>query len=143
MPGSGQGNVESSCASRSVAIVKVVQQREHPRAQLPREHNRVAATRSFFVRIEDGWLDTGDFANGDIVAIRTGPRPREGDIVLAHIGEVATLGRLVRNEAGRAHLLAAGASRRLRPVPIGPRTQEARVLGIVVGAIVGTQRTTR
>ena len=61
MPGSGQGNVESSCESRSVAIVKVVQQGEHPRAQLPREHNRVAATRSRHPDDKGLYVSTGGF----------------------------------------------------------------------------------
>ena len=45
MPGSGQGYVESWCESRSVAVVEVMQQREHPLAKLARSHDRVAATR--------------------------------------------------------------------------------------------------
>ena len=33
-------------------------------------------------------------------------------------------------------------SGKLRPIQIGPRTQEAKILGVVVGAIVGTRRIT-
>ena len=98
---------------------------------------------NFFVRIEEKWLDTGDFANGDIVAVRSKPRPRDGDLVLARIGELPGLGRFVRIDARTAHLREVRTSGKPRPIQIGPRTQEAKILGVVVGAIVGTQRTKR
>ena len=83
------------------------------------------------------------FANGDIVAVRSKPRPQDGDLVLARIGERPRLGRFVRIDARTAHLREVGTSGRLRPIQIGPKAQEAKILGVVVGAIVGTQRTKR
>ena len=44
MPGSGQGNIDSSCESRSIALVEVMQQGIHPLAKLPRSHDRIATT---------------------------------------------------------------------------------------------------
>ena len=98
---------------------------------------------NFFVRIDKKWVDTGDFANGDIVAVRSNPRPRDGDLVLARIGELPTLGRFVLIDARTAHLREVGTSGKLRPMQMGPRAQDAKILGVVVGAIVGTQRTKR
>ena len=98
---------------------------------------------NFFVRIKEKWLDTGDFANGDIVAVRNNPEPRDGDLVLARIGERPRLGRFVRIDTKTAHLRKVGTSGKLRPIQIGPRAQDAKILGVVVGAIVGTQRTKR
>ena len=98
---------------------------------------------SFFVRIEDGWLDTGDFATGDLVAVRTGGRTQDGDVVLARVGETPTLPRFARIDSRTAHLNALGTGSKLRPVPVGQRTQEAKIVGLVVGAIVGTGRATK
>ena len=62
-------------------------------------------------------------------------------MVLARIAELPAIGRLVGIDARTAHLHAVGTSGKLRPVQIELRTQEARILGVVVGGIVGTQQT--
>ena len=94
-----------------------------------------------FVRIDDGWLDTDGFAARDIVAVRTKPEPRDGDVVLARVGETPTLARFIRIDSRTAHLRAVGRDGKLKPVQVGRRTDEAKILGTLVGAIVGTGRT--
>ena len=117
-------------------------------SELPRLSNHETllsefeARPDFFVRIEDGWLDTGGFGTGDLLAVHTKRRPGDGAVVLARVGETATLGRFARIDSRTAHLCPLDPSAEQGPVPIGRRTNEAEILGIVVGAIVRTQSTT-
>ena len=58
------------------------------------------------------------FASDDIVAARRQPEAKGGDIVLARIEQDVTP----------------------KPIEIGPTTEDAEIIGIVAGAIVGTRR---
>ena len=83
------------------------------------------------------------FASGDIVAVRRQPEARDGDIVLARIGEEVTLKRFERFEridAKIVELQPVSTNPKHEPIRIGPTTEDAEIVGIVVGAIVGTRR---
>ena len=84
--------------------------------------------------------DKAGFASGDIVAVRKQPEANDGDIVLARIGEEVTLKRFQRIDAEHVELQPVSRNPEHEPIEIGPTTEDAEIVGIVVGAIVGTRR---
>ena len=94
----------------------------------------------YFVRVDDDSLDKAGFASGDIVAVRWQPEANDGDIVLARIGQEVTLKRFARIDADTVELQPVSTNPEHEPIPIGPTTHDTEIVGIVVGAIVGTRR---
>ena len=94
----------------------------------------------YFVRVEGDSLDKVGYASGDIVAVRKQPEARDGDIVLARIGPEVTLKRFERLDAKTVELQPVSTNPVHEPIRIGPTTKDAEIVGIVVGAIVGTRR---
>ena len=94
----------------------------------------------FFVRVEGDSLDQAGFASGDIVAVRKQPEASDGDIVLARIGAEVTLKRFERIDAEHVELQPVSTNPDHQAIEIGPGTDDAEIVGIVVGAIVGTRR---
>lgn len=115
---------------------------------LPRLHDCESLSREFearpdfLVRVEGDSLDKVGFAGGDIVAVRRQPEARDGDVVLVRIGPDVTLKRLRCVDAQRVELQPVSANPEHKPIEIGPATVDAEIVGIVVGAIVGTRRST-
>ena len=91
--------------------------------------------------MEGDSLDRIGFASGDIVAVRRQPEARDGDIVVARIGEEATLKRFQRIDERTVELQPVSTNPEHEPIRIGPTTVDVEIAGIVVGAIVGTRRT--
>ena len=87
-------------------------------------------------------MDKVGFASGDIVAVRRQPEARDGDIVVARIGEEVTLKRFQRIDADTVELQPVSTNPEHKPIKIGPTTADTEIVGIVVGAIVGTRRAT-
>ena len=94
----------------------------------------------YFVRVEGDDLDRAGFASGDIVAVRKQSEARDGDLVLARIGEEVTLNRCARIDAHTVELQPVSTNPEHSPIEIGPTTGDAEIVGIVVGAIVGSRR---
>ena len=113
---------------------------------LPRLHDFESFSREFearpdfFVRVEGDSLDKVGFASGDIVAVRKQPEARDGDIVLARIGSDVTLKRLQRIDSKTVELQPVSTNPKHEPIKIGPTTTDTEIVGVVVGAIVGTPR---
>lgn len=93
----------------------------------------------WFVRLQGDSLDKVGFRTGDIVAIRRQPEAREGDIVLARIGPEVTLKRFARIDAEKVELQPVSTNTEHKAIEIGSTTEDMEIVGIVVGAIVGTR----
>ena len=96
----------------------------------------------FLVRVNGDSLNRAGLASGDIVAVRRQPEAEDGDIVLARIGEEVTLKRFQRIDDERTELQPVSTNPVHMPIEIGPTSEDVEIVGIVVGAIVGTRRAT-
>lgn len=95
----------------------------------------------FFVRVEGDSLDKVGFSTGDIVAVRHQPEARNGDIVLARIGDEVTLKRYERTGPDTVELQPTSTNPEHKPIHVDARTEDVAIVGVVVGAIIGTRRT--
>ena len=99
------------------------------------------STPDFFVRVEGDSLDQVGLTTGDIVAVRHQPEARDGDIVLARVGDEVTLKRYKRIGPDTVELQPASTSPDHRPIRVDAHTGDIAIVGVVVGAIIGTRRT--
>ena len=113
------------------------------RTDLARLHDLDSVTRQFeatpdyFLRVTGDSLDKVGFHSGDIVAVRRQPEARNGDIVIARIGQEVTLKRYERVDAHRVELQPVSTNPEHRTLVVGPTDEDTEIVGIVVGAIVG------
>ena len=98
------------------------------------------ATPDFFVRVEGDSLDKVGFTTGDIVAVRHQPEARNGDIVLARIGEEVTLKRYEQIGPHTVEFQPESTNPEHKPIRVDARTDDVAIVGVVVGAIIGTRR---
>ena len=94
----------------------------------------------YFVRVRGDSLDRAGFRTGDTVAVRRQPEANDGDLVVARIGQEITLKRFRRIDAGRIELEPESTNPEHKTIRIDPTTEDFQIVGIVVGAIVGTRR---
>ena len=113
---------------------------------LPRVHDFESLTQQFeakpdfFVRVEGDSLDRIGFTTGDIVAVRHQPEARDGDVVLARIGEEVALKRLQRTGPHTVEFQPESTNPDHEPIRVDVRTDDVQIVGVVVGAIVGGRR---
>ena len=72
--------------------------------------------------------------------MRRQPKANDSDIVFARIGQAGMLKRFSRIDAERVELQPVSTNPEHEPIEIGPTTDDAEIVGIVVGAIVGIRR---
>lgn len=99
---------------------------------------RFEQTPDYFVVVRGDSMDRTGIKNGDIVAVRRNPDPREGDMVIARIGTDITLKRYHRGE-GVIELQPESTNTEHQTMRMDPET-DFEIVGVVVGAIIGTQR---
>ena len=113
---------------------------------LPRVHDfesrsqQFEATPDYFVRVHGDSLDRVGLTTGDIVAVRHQPEARDGDVVLARIGEEVALKRLQRTGPHTVELQPESTNPNHEPIRVDLRTDDVQIVGVVVGAIVGGRR---
>ena len=93
-----------------------------------------------FVRVEGDSLDKVGFRSGDILAVRRNPDPRDGDIVVARIGDEVVVKRFCRKGPETIELQPESNNPEHKAIQIDPSTVGFEVVGTVVGAVVGTRR---
>ena len=96
----------------------------------------------YFVRVEGDSLNAVGFASGDIVAVRKQPEANNGDIVLARIGQEATLKRYQRIDKDTVEFQPVSTNPEHQPIRVDANTDDVAIVGVVVGAIIGTRRAT-
>ena len=94
----------------------------------------------FCVRVEGDSLDRLGFTTGDIVAVRHQPEARDGDVVLARIGDEVTLKRFQRTGPHTIEFQPESTNPEHEPIRVDARSDDVAIVGIVVGAIIGTRR---
>ena len=94
----------------------------------------------WFVRVTGDSMDKVGFRTGDILAVRRQPEARNGDVVIARIGADITLKRYERTGKTTVELQPVSTNDGHDAIEIGPTTTDVEIVGVVVGAIVGTRR---
>ena len=94
----------------------------------------------WFVRCIGDSLDKVGFRSGDVLAVRKKPNPRDGDLVVARIGDEVVVKRFVRKDKHTIELQPESHNPEHKPIRIDEHTVDFEVVGTVVGAIVGTRR---
>ena len=76
--------------------------------------------------------------SGDTVAVRKECEPRDGELVVARIGPEITLKRFHQISDECIELKPESKNPRHETIRIDPTTEDFQIVGVVVGAIVGT-----
>lgn len=79
------------------------------------------------------------FHNGDMLAVRREAEPREGDLVIARIAGEITLKRYHRAGENVVELQPQSDNLEHETIRIGPESADTEIVGVVVGAIIGTR----
>ena len=95
-------------------------------------------TPDYFLRVRGDSLDKVGLRSGDLVAVQRTARVHEGDLVVARIGQDVTLKRFHRKSKDAVELQPESTNPEHRSIPIDAHTEDAEIVGVVVGAIVGT-----
>ena len=75
--------------------------------------------------------------------MRRQPEASDGDLVVARIGQQIMVRRLRRIDAGCVELQPESTNPKHRSIHIDAQTKDSAIVGVVVGAVVGAQRTRR
>ena len=101
---------------------------------------RFEARPDYFLRVKGDSMDLMGFRSGDIVAVKKGGDPRNGDVVVARIEEKITLKRYCRrNGHGSIELQPVSTNDEHSTIHVDGQS-DFEISGIVVGAIIGTRR---
>ena len=98
-----------------------------------------AAPPDLFVRVQGTSLDKVGYHSGDILAVKRNPDPRNGDIVVARIGDEVVVKRFSRTGEATVELQSESHNPEHGTIHIDAQTVGFEVVGTVVGAIVGTR----
>ena len=99
----------------------------------------------YFLKVTGDSMDRVGFHEGDMLAVRREIEPREGDLVVARIENEITLKRFHRASENLVELQPQSNNPEHETIRIGPQSANTEIVGIVVGAIIGTrmQRTAK
>ena len=82
-------------------------------------------------------MDLVGYRSGDIVAVKRNPGPRDGDVVIARIGQDITLQSFHRASADRIELQPRSSNPEHRAIVLDGNAEDWEILGIVVGPMTG------
>ena len=115
-------------ADESKAVMRVpdeLARRIHPQAD-------------FYMVVRGDSMSSVGYGSGDIIAVKRTPAPEEGDIVVARIGTDITLKCFHRPSDDRVELLPCSKNPEHCAIVIDGETEDWEILGVVVGAMIGT-----
>ena len=101
---------------------------------------QIGARPDWFVRIEGDSLSSLGYCSGDVLAVQGNQDPRDGDIVVARIGDEVVAKRFRRLGPDAIELQPESHNPEHKPIRITEQTVGFEIVGTVVGAIVGTRR---
>ena len=101
------------------------------------------ATPSFFLKVAGESMNLVGFHNGDMLAVRGAAEPREGDLVVARIADEITLKRYHWTSENVVELQPQSDNPEHETIRIGPGSADTEIVGVVVGAIIGTRMDSR
>ena len=93
-----------------------------------------------FLRVHGDSLDKVGFSTGDVVGVRRTPEASDGDLVVARIGQEITVKRFRRRNSAVIELQPESTNPEHKPIRIDRQTEDFEIVGVVVGAIIGTRR---
>ena len=91
----------------------------------------------YFLTVEGDSMDRLGLVNGSVVAIATDHVPRDGDVVVARLGEEVTLKRFRRIDDRHVELRPESTNAAHRPQVVDAETERLHVEGVMVGALIG------
>ena len=97
----------------------------------------------YFLRVKGDSLDKVGLGSGDLVAVRRAANVQEGDLVVARIGQDITLKRYHRKSKNTIELQPESTNPEHRSIQIDAHTEDVEIVGVVVGAVVGTRQRIR
>ena len=101
---------------------------------------RFEQTPDYFLGVRGDSMDRVGIKDRDVVAVRTDPDVREGDIVIARIGTEITMKRYHRERTtGQIELQTESTNPEHEAIRLTEDT-DCEIVGVVVGAIIGTPR---
>ena len=94
----------------------------------------------YFLKVRGDSMDLVGFRSGDVVAVKRGGEPRNGDVVVARLEEEITLKRFYCKDGTTIELQPVSSNPEHSPIYVNAQTVGFDIEGIVVGAIIGTRR---
>lgn len=92
----------------------------------------------YFMIVRGDSMDRVGINDGDMVAVRRSPVARESDIVIARLGEDITMKRY-HHATDHIELQPESTNREHETITIDLDTHDFEIIGVVVGAIIGTR----
>ena len=94
----------------------------------------------FYLVVRGDSMSSVGYQSGDIVAVKRTPNPAEADIVVARIGTEITLKCFHRPSDDRVELRPCSKNPEHCAIVIDEQTEDWEIVGVVVGAMIGTPR---
>ena len=110
-------------------------------ASIPRMPKAVAKQFSpepdYFLTVEGDSMNKLGLTDGSVVAIATDRDPKNGDVVVARLGEQVTLKRFRRIDDRHVELQPASTNEEHRPQVVDAEAEQLHIEGVMVGALIG------
>ena len=102
---------------------------------------RFEAKPDLYLRVSGDSMDRVGFVTGDVIAVQCEREPVNGEVVVARLRNEVTLKRFWRRDANTIELQPESSNPEHQTLRVGPDTEDFQIVGVVVGAIIGSRRT--